>query len=143
MRRGGALALPAAVALAVALAVGLLGGCSYHLRGPRRSLKPEGETVTVAPAQGAAVTGEFLGVRGESLVLLRGGRLLAVPLAALARVEVEGYAAVKVGKREKLLPYARYPQGLAEERWGELLRERGQQGFDAPASGDAAPAAGK
>jgi hypothetical protein len=120
-----------AALLGAALAGGLAAGCVHHVGGPKQVLKPEGETVTLAPAKGLSVTGEFLALRGDKLVVLSGGRLVEVTLAADAEVTVEGYPSVKLRKREKLVLYARYPQGLGEEQWIGLLRERGQAAFDA------------
>jgi hypothetical protein len=121
-------------ALTAPLAAAVLAGCSLHLGGSKRALRPEGETVTVAPAPGRPLTGEFLGVRENNLVLLCGGRLVEVPLARLTRVEVKGYPAVRTDQRGLLLPYARYPQGLDAAQWTEVLRTRGQIAFD-PAPG--------
>lgn len=117
-------------ALAAALALAASCGCVFHIQGPEQVLKPEGEKITALTPAGASLGGEFLGLRGENLVLLRDRRLVEFPLAGLSRVEILGYPTVKVREREKLLFYARYPQGLGEELWAELLRERGQTAFD-------------
>jgi hypothetical protein len=117
--------------LAALLVAAVLGGCTRHYGGPVRVLKPEGETVTLAPAKGFSVTGEFLGFRGDRLVVLSGGRLVEVTLPEDAEVKVEGYSSVERGERDKLRLYARYPQGLGQESWDELLRRQGQSSFDA------------
>lgn len=117
--------LPALLAAAAALT-----GCIIPLSLTEWRLGPEGETVKVASAPGRSLSGELLGMRGERLVVLSGGRLVELTLPADAEVEVEGYPAVKVGEREKLRLYARYPQGLSDELWGELLRHQGQSSFD-------------
>jgi hypothetical protein len=109
------------------LAALLLAGCTYRLAGPATVLKPEGETVTVERGGAPAATGELVVVEGDRLVLLREGRLAAVPLEGVRRVAVTGYPAVKLPKeRARLVLYARYPQGLTPEQWRELLRRLGQ-----------------
>jgi hypothetical protein len=118
--------------LAALLAVLALAGCRIHASGPERPLKPEGESITIDLAKKVKISGEFLALRGESLVLLGDGLLLEVPLASFKRVAIKGYPAVTIKDREKLLLYARYPQGLSDEQWRELLRQRGQEDFDQP-----------
>lgn len=117
-------------ALLAVIAAAALCGCVFHVRGPEVVLKPEGERVSFKTAGGATVTGELLGIRAGSLVLLLDGRLAQVPLAPPFELEVAGYADIGVGKREKLSLYARYPQGLSEGRWAELLRNAGQEAFE-------------
>jgi hypothetical protein len=116
-------------ALASAVAIIALTGCYIH-KGPTKVLKPEGETVTIETAGDPKVTGELLGLASERLILLRGERLLALPLGSFSSVKVEGYPTLTASDREKLHLYARYPQGLSDDQWRQLLLERGQHEFD-------------
>jgi len=129
----------------LALAALLLPACRHHTRGPDQLLKPEGETVTVEPAGGRRVTGELIVVEPGRIVLLSGGRFLAVPLEPLRTVEVLGYPGLDARhERRRLVLYARYPQGLRADQWALLLRERGQDAPDelAPRGRAAAPEPG-
>lgn len=116
-------------ALAASAALAVLAGCTHHT-GPKLAFKPEGETVVIQNAQSARVRGEFLGLLGESLILMRDARLVRLPLGASTVVEIQGYGVVRASRREKLVLYARYPQGLSEEQWRVLLQRHGQEEFD-------------
>ena len=115
---------------ALLAAAGILGGCVIPLSLKERRPGPGGETAKVTAAQGRALSGEFIGIRGDRLVLLTEGRFIELALPPDAEVRIESYAAIEVRERKKLLLHARYPQGLTDEQWAELLRAQGQSSFD-------------
>ena len=126
--------------LLLAAVIPVLAACTVSVIGPKQVLIPDGETVAVTLAYGATREGELLAVTGTELILNEQGRLVAVGLPALSKVLVVRYENTVDGEwTEKLSLYCRYPQGLAEEQWHQLLTEAGQGDFVRPASPFPAP----
>jgi hypothetical protein len=126
--------------LLLAAVIPVLAACTVSVIGPKQVLIPDGETVAVTLAYGATREGELLAVTGTELILNEQGRLVAVGLPTLHKVLVVRYENTVDGEwTEKLSLYCRYPQGLAEEQWHQLLTEAGQGDFVRPASPFHAP----
>jgi hypothetical protein len=126
--------------LLLAAIIPLLAACTVSVIGPKQVLIPDGETVAVTLASGATREGELLAVTGTELILNEQGRLVAVGLPALSKVLVVRYEKTVDGEwTEKLSLFCRYPQGLAEEQWHQLLTGAGQGDFVRPANLLSAP----
>lgn len=126
--------------LLLAAVIPVLAACTVSVVGPKQVLIPDGETVAVTLAYGATREGELLAVTDTELILNEQGRLVAVGLPTLHKVLVVRYENTVDGEwKEKLSLYCRYPQGLAEEQWHQLLTRAGQVDFVRPASPFPAP----
>ena len=123
-----------------AVVITVLAACTVSVIGPKQVLIPDGEAVAVTLASGATKEGELLAVTGAELILKEQERLVAVGLPTLRKVLVVRYENTVDGEwTEKLSLYCRYPQGLAEEQWQQLLTGAGQGDFVRPASPFPAP----
>lgn len=108
-----------------------LASCTMSVAGPADPLGPMGEAVTITLASGALREGELLAITDADLVLKdASGALAAITLPLLKRVRVNRYE-IYVGRRwrEDLSLYCRYPQGLTERQWQQLLGQAGQKDF--------------
>jgi hypothetical protein len=125
--------MTARVSVLLAFMCSLLISCTVSEKGPRKVLKPEGEAVHIVLSDERRYSGELLCVTDTTIYLLSLPTILQLPLAAVRSVKVEGYGLVK-GKdmAESLKPYSRYPNGLSEAQWRELLDHYGQKEISGP-----------
>jgi hypothetical protein len=120
-------------ALLSAVAISVLAACTVSVIGPKQILTPDGETIAVTMTSGTTQEGELLAVTDTKLILKEQGKLVALGFPMLKKVLVTRYERTVEGEwREQLSLYSRYPQGLADEQWHQLLAEAGQQDFDRP-----------
>lgn len=119
-----------------ALMMLMLGACPISTTGPKTEvLIPEGEPVAVELASGTVRQGELLNVTDTELILQEQDRLVAVPLTTVSEVRVTRYHRVVVrGWGDKLFLFSRYPQGLSDIQWQDLLKAAGQNDFVRPDS---------
>jgi len=120
-------------ALLLALVIPVLAACTVSVIGPKQILTPDGETVAVTTASDTTQEGELLAVTDTKLILKEQGKLVALGFPMVKKVLVTRYERIVEGKwREQLALYSRYPQGLSDEQWHQLLAEAGQEDFDRP-----------
>ena len=100
----------------------ILLSCTMSDNSPRLLLKPEGERVTISLSEGKEVSGELLSVTETTIYIDNQQHIYAVAIDIVREVLVEGYDInIKKEIQEKLKYFSRYPQGLSESQWGNLL----------------------
>jgi len=115
------------------LALLLACGCS-STRGPSGSvLRPEGDEVLVTLASALQQRGELVMVTDSDVALLQAAALVQIPWPTISKVQAIDFKLMFKRKDiEKLKLHSRYPHGLSEAQWSELLRHYGQSSPEPP-----------
>jgi len=100
----------------------ILLSCTVSDKSPKLLLKPEGERVKISLSEGDDVMGELLSVNEMTIFVDIQHQIFAVPISLVKNVLVEEYDLnVKKEMHEKIKYFSRYPQGLSESQWRNLL----------------------
>lgn len=105
----------------------VLLACTVSEKAPTQILKPQGESVRIVLQDERKFSGELLSANGDGLVLIQENTILRLPLSVIESVKVEGYGSVsRTDLPRNLQPYCRYPNGLTDTQWRQVLDHHGQ-----------------
>jgi len=115
-------------AAGIVLLCGVLLSCTVSEKGPREVLKAEGESVRIELTGHRKFAAELLYLNDTSLYFLS-EVVHRIALTEVVSVKVEGYGLFNdhAVLRDRLEPYCRYPKGLSDAQWRQLLDHYGQK----------------